>query len=348
MRPIPVRPAPPSGRESFERAAFAAFIARARTGQADDPAAVCRTLFPDDGIAPRILSRAAVPGASTSGWGAELVQTAFGDFVSSLPASAAAALIQRGTKVRLSTRSLRLPVRSDAPVTLPWVGEGMPIPVRAGAVVGATVEPRKAGVIVLLTHELAAMSDALAIFTSILREDAAKTIDAGYFSTAAGDATVHPGLLAGVTPLTAASGSGRDAMGADLASLAAAVSPLGAEDIVFVMAPARAAKVPILSPELRSTVLASAAVPADRVVAVDAASLVHAFDVAPEIDVSEETVIHRSDSPAQIGAAGTPNVVAAPVQSMFQTAMIALRVLADVAFAKRRADAVAYIDGVAW
>ena len=41
-------------------------------------------------------------------------------------------------------------------------------------------------------------------------------------------------------------------------------------------------------------------------------------------------------------------MVAAPTVSMFQTAMIKLRMLIDVAFVKRRSGCVAYADGRNW
>ena len=51
---------------------------------------------------------------------------------------------------------------------------------------------------------------------------------------------------------------------------------------------------------------------------------------------------------AQIGTAGTPNVVAAPVRSMFQTDSTAIRAHRFVNWSRRRATAVALLSGVAW
>jgi hypothetical protein len=49
-----------------------------------------------------------------------------------------------------------------------------------------------------------------------------------------------------------------------------------------------------------------------------------------------------------IGSVGTPTTVSAPTASMFQVSSIAMRLLVDLAFAKRRADGVQYIDAIAW
>jgi hypothetical protein len=53
-------------------------------------------------------------------------------------------------------------------------------------------------------------------------------------------------------------------------------------------------------------------------------------------------------SPAQISSVASPNTVAAPVQSMFQTAQIALRMLMDITWAMRRTGMVQWIDDADW
>jgi hypothetical protein len=51
----------------------------------------------------------------------------------------------------------------------------------------------------------------------------------------------------------------------------------------------------------------------------------------------------------QIGTPGSPAVVAAPVQSMYQTAQIAIRMTANVSWAMRRAGMVQFIaSGINW
>ena len=77
--------------------------------------------------------------------------------------------------------------------------------------------------------------------------------------------------------------------------------------------------------------------------------MVQGFEGVPEIVASEEPVMHMESVPLQIatGSQGS-GVLATPTQSMFQVNMIAFRMLLDIAFAKRRADCVAYIDNPAW
>jgi hypothetical protein len=82
---------------------------------------------------------------------------------------------------------------------------------------------------------------------------------------------------------------------------------------------------------------------------VDAADFFSATGDEPRFDVSDQATLHMEDtSPAQIGTTGTPNVVAAPVRSMWQTDSIALRMVMDLNWSMRRAGVVAYTTGVTW
>lgn len=55
-----------------------------------------------------------------------------------------------------------------------------------------------------------------------------------------------------------------------------------------------------------------------------------------------------STTPAAIGTAGSPPVVAASSQSLWQTACIGIRTLIGCDWLLRRAGAVATITGVTW
>jgi hypothetical protein len=238
----------------------------------------------------------------------------------------------------------KYPLRSNAPVKMPWVAEGAPIPMRANTIGTVTVSPKKFGVIVVQNRELARRSDAPEIFETLLRKEAALSLDAAYFSSDAASASDHAGLLNGVTPLTSSTGQ----IAGDMAALASAVGTGGSGQVVFIAGTGRAAAMPLLLPELEATVLPSAAVPETRLIAVDPKALIHLADGAPEIESSEESAINYNDTPAHIGTAGSPNVVAAPVASLYQTGAIATRLLADVAFGARRSGAVAYMDSLEW
>jgi hypothetical protein len=196
-----------------------------------------------DAVVHRIVTRANVaPGTTTdAGWADDLAASAAGDFFTGLaPASAAARLIAAGTMVTLEPRlSLTFPRRATPPAAgLPWVAEGGPILVTQFTIAGgATLGPtRKFAVLLTLSEELARRSAAEAVFTFMLREAAAFTLDSAVFNTAAGSASAHAGLLKGVTPLEP-SGD----MDTDLAALLAALAESGGTNAVIVAAPAEAA-----------------------------------------------------------------------------------------------------------
>ena len=63
-------------------------------------------------------------------------------------------------------------------------------------------------------------------------------------------------------------------------------------------------------------------------VAVNAANFASAEGDEPDFSRSIEVLLHQEDStPLMIGTAGTPTVVAAPSNSMFQTACIPIRLI---------------------
>jgi hypothetical protein len=334
-------------KDAFSRAAFAAVIAADRSRNHVE---IARELYPNNSaVEERLLERSAVTVATTatSGWASELALSSTGEFLATLgPLSAASQIIARGIRVDFASRNPAgelLPTRTGAPTALPWVAEGDPIPARAYNIGGATLGPsRKMALLVMMTREMTRRTSAEAIFRQLLKEDAAAGLDAGYFSADAGTDAVHAGLLNGLSPTTGGTG---EVVG-DMAALAREVAPGGSGEVVFIASKANAAQIPILNPFMRALVLGSDAVAEGRVIAVDPVGIVHGFDGAPDIDASIESVVHAETAPAQIATGA--GVVAAPTRSLYQTDCVALRVLLDMAFVKRRANAVAYMDGVSW
>jgi len=98
----------------------------------------------------------------------------------------------------------------------------------------------------------------------------------------------------------------------------------------------------------RFTIIESTTVTAGTVIMVDAADFV-SVSGAPEFDISEQATLHLDDTaPLNIGVAGAPATVAAPTQSMYQTAQIAIRMLLNVTWAMRRTGMVQFLTGVSW
>jgi Phage capsid family len=306
---------------------------------------IARSLWGDDEPTRLILRAAVVPASTTgAGWANTIAATAVADFVASLATfGAAAQVIAGGVRVDLDgVNTVSVPRRATAvDSALAWIAEGAPIPVKQDALDAVSLSPRKFAVAVGITRE---MSFAEPVVETLLREDAAASLDASMFSTTAGSATRPPGLLAGIAPLTAAAGGGEAAMLADLAAIAAAV---GTGNVVYVMPPTVAA---VASTLLRNpaTILTTQFMPADSVIGLDPRALVSGFGPEPQISTSIEATVHFEDtSPQPIGTAGTPNVVAAPTRNAFQQDLVLIRLIMLASWALR-APAVAWVQGVTW
>jgi hypothetical protein len=92
----------------------------------------------------------------------------------------------------------------------------------------------------------------------------------------------------------------------------------------------------VLPPSFLYPIVASSALAAGQVVAVDAAGVAAAFSADPQIKVSESAAVHEEDTtPLPLSATGSPNVVAAPMRASFQTDVSLMRIVAPVAWAAR-------------
>ena len=334
--------------DNLIRAATALVFAQAKGGAADN---VLRSLYGDDDVSP-VLLRAVTTGATIgdAGWAGSLAAQGVPDFVGSLgPVSAASVLIQRGLQLRFENEnsSVSVPGIVSSANGAGYVAEGAPIPVRRLPVGALVLSPRKLASITLISHETVRRTNIEVIVRQALTKSAGLALDAAMLGTAPGDATRPAGLRNGVTALTATAGGGDAAMMRDLGNLAAAVAPVAGSQIAFVAAPSEAVKVSLrANPTFPYPVLASGALAAGTVMALAVNALASAVDPVPKLDASRSATVHMEDAtPAHIGTAGG---VAAPTQSAFQTAQIALRLQLTASFGLRAAGAVAWIGGATW
>lgn len=317
----------------------------------------------------QIVTRAAVAGAKTtvSGWAAELIETETAAFMEALrPVSVYPQLAALGTSLSFGPGrgAIKLPARATTPsISGSFVLEGDPIPVRRLGLTSATLSPHKMGVISVFSREMARLSNPAieGLLRQEIQADTALTIDMLLLDATAGSATRPAGLTNGVAAITASAAGGYQAILEDINALAAPFENANAgRRLVLLMNPREArmlatapgpdGKMGWAMPLLEEfTVIKSTTIPAGNVYLIDAADFATATGGAPEFDVSEQAVLHMEDTaPAHIGTAGTPPVVAAPVQSMFQTAQLALRMLLDITWAMRRAGMVRWIDDADW
>lgn len=335
-----------------------------------DPIAVLEERYRDH-EATNTYVRAAVDPAKTtvSGWASELIITDTIDFLETLTdLSFYPRLAALGFNLQFGPGrgAIKVPARSSSPsISGSFVAEGSPIPVRRVGLTSATLNPHKMGVISYFTREMAKYSTPQieGLLRQYIREDTADTIDTLLVDATVGSTTRPAGLLYGISALAASTAGGWRAMLEDIDTLAAPFDTAKAgRNLVLLMNKREARKLALVPgpddqigsmrkvlTEAGITPIGSVNVTAGRLILIDAADFATAADDQPEFDVSEQAVIHAEDtSPAQIGTAGSPNTVAAPVVSMFQTASIALRMLMDITWSMRRTGMVQWIDGADW
>jgi hypothetical protein len=330
-------------------------LVAAGRGQGITGAQIAREFWPKDQATAELVIRAATAPAMTNvaGWAQELAAQAVGSFLGSLLDSAAAQVLARAplfNEPGYATVHLPRATTNPAPG---WIGEGQPIPVAEGVLNASTLgPPKKLGIIESFTLWLAQASTPSAelVVETMLRDAAAKQLDASLFSASAATATAPAGLLNGISASTASTGTvGVDAAIADAQVLVDAVvaGGGGASGICFVASPGRALALRTYIPT--ATVFASASVPSAELICLDTRALASMFGATPEITAAQETVLHyESATPADIGTVGTPNVVAVPSKSLFQTAALALRLILRAAWLMRT-PAIAHIDtGMVW
>lgn len=313
---------------------------------------------------------AAVATTTTTGWAVELAQVAIADFLDGLrPLSLYPGLRARGGQFTFGRNgSISIPSRSATPtIAGSFVGEGAPIPVRQGAITAITLTPKKMAVISTFTREIANHSTPSieAIIRQAIQEDTAVSLDSVLLDATAASAVRPAGLRNGVTVTTATSGGGLAALKGDaknLLGVLVAANSLRAP--VWIMNPVQVLSISLIENAggdlifrdevnrgffLGYPILQSTTVTAAMVILVDAADFFTATGDDPEFTVNDTATLHMEDTtPVAIGTAGTPNVVAAPVRSLFQTDSIAIRMIMPVNWAMRRTGLVAWTQTVTW
>jgi HK97 family phage prohead protease/HK97 family phage major capsid protein len=350
--------------ELYARAAAVHLTSYVRRQSIED---VLRERYHDD-EATAVFTKAAIAGATTTtaGWAAELIETENTAFLSNLdPNAIFPRLVGLGTGLAFGpgAGNIKIPSRATTPsISGSFVAESQPIPVRRLGLTSITLVPHKVGVISVFSREIAMYSNPQieGIIREGINDDTAITLDTLLLDAVAGSATRPAGLTAGVAALTATAGGGHAAIVGDIKKLTAPFYSVNAgRRLVFIVNPAEALSL-MMTPgpdgtfgwanqfTNRFTVLESTTVPAGHVYMVDAADFV-AVNGAPEFEVSETATIHMEDtSPLNIGVVGSPATIAAPTQSMFQTAQIAIRMVMSTTWAMRRAGMISHISGVTW
>jgi hypothetical protein len=314
------------------------------------PAAIAADRWPHD----IQLKTATGPALSSqSGWASELIATVIVDIADRLLAPSVFS--------QLRDRGLALDFIDGAVTRVPgvqpvasgsFVAEGAAINVGALLITAASLPAKKAASIIAVTKELLRGSAASveASLQAIMSEDLSLAIDAILLDATAADAIRPAGLRAGVSGLTpSATGTPTEKMMADVKALLNGIAPSIRPTLIAGTTPS--ASLSILGPQLGVPVIPAPQLTGGTVIMLDAAAFASIVGTI-EINTTEEAVIHMSDAALPlVGGTVQPPVigsVAAPQQSLFQTASVGMRSILNINWTLRRSGAVAWMTGVGW
>lgn len=300
----------------------------------------------------------------TAGWASELVQTGYFGFLQ--------ALIGKSVYPELASRGLSLMFDQFGSISLPrrtagtagggFVAEGSPIRVGKITTAAATLTPKKMGVIVPFSEELAQRSTPSieGIVRQAIIEDTVATLDPILLDATASSTSRPAGLLNGVSAAaTGYAGGDYTAVREDFrALLAPFYTANGADGILVLMNPAQGLNMSLMAGPVgdpnwlqrirdRVSIFESTNVTANRLIAVRASDFAGAGG-NPRFDVSQQATIHMEDTTPLEIVSGTGPTTADPVRSLWQTASIGVRMLLDVSWTMRRTGMVQWIDTTTW
>lgn len=300
-----------------------------------------------------------------SGWASELIQTAYADFLTALTGfSIYPALRDRGVGLSFDgAGTVSIPSRTAGGSGGGFVAEGSPIRVGRITTAATTMTPRKMGVIIPFSKELAKRSTPAieALVRQAILEDTSSVLDPLLLDAVASSTARPAGLLNGVN--AAANGfAGGDyaAVKEDFkALLAPFIAANAADNITVVMNSAQGLSLalmegPIGNPDWfkairdRVTLIESTHATANRLIALRNSDFATATGDAPEFDVSEQATIHMEDTTPLEIVSGTGPTAADPVRSLWQTNSVGIRMLMDISWKMRRTGMVQWIDTTTW
>lgn len=355
--PIAVARNLPKG-TAFTRYAMALAVAKGNLMQAERLSQVWK-----DTPEVNIVLRAAVDAGTTSDttWAGPLVQ--YQDLVSEfVDLLRNATILGRMGSVRRVPFNVRIP-RKTSGSTGSFVGEGAPVPVREVAFDNITLPWSKASAIVVITAELARLSNpsAEALVRQDLIDGIAEFLDKRLIDPAfAGVANVSPPSLTNGVTARAASGATLAAIDDDVGYIMQqyASSNQSLATGVWVMSPSLAITLSLLRtnqdtpafpgmgmnggtfyglPAITSGAVAPSGSPGDQhLILVNQAEVLLADDGQMMIDASMEASLQMNDAPSS----GAQSLV-----SLWQNGLVGVKVDRWIYWTKRRAAAVQYIDG---
>lgn len=351
------------GRDLFVRAAVANGIAL-MTGK--DIKRVLDDRYPGH-EATAVMCRADQTLGTTTGshWADDLVRTAYADFLDALAGvSIYPALRDRGIALNFDgAGTVSIPGRTAGTAGGGFVAEGSPIRVGKVTTTSVTMTPKKMGVIIPFSKELAKRSTPAieAVVRQAILDDTSAILDPLILDATASSTSRPAGLLNGVSAAATGYGGGdyRAVQEDFKALLAPFIAANASDNITVVMNSAQGFALsmmegPVANPDWfdkikqRLFIIESTHATANRLIALRNSDFATAMGDAPEFDVSEQATIHMEDTTPLEIVSGTGPTTADPVRSLWQTNSVAIRMLMDVSWKMRRTGMVQWIDTTTW
>jgi hypothetical protein len=294
-----------------------------------------------------LLTRAGMAAATTTtvSWALELADTTVGSFLLSIAGqSAYAALVARTPPLTLD-RSARVRVVVGGEMEAAFVAENTPIGLTRSTLSALSLTPKKIVALVSFSGELTeSVRNLETTLRRLLSEAVATALDLAFFSADAASPAAPAGVLAGLTAVAPAPPG--SSMADDFQALVQALDH--PSDPVFIVSPARLVKISAsISPSFAYPIIASSAVPDDRVVAIDAGALAAMHGAEPEFSSSMQTTLHHADQDQVEPLIATGPALAVPTRNLWQEDLIALKAKLGVTWGIRPGGA-ALVDGITW
>src|SRR5690349_11290620 len=114
---------------------------------------------------------------------------------------------------------------------------------------------------------------------------------------------------------------------ADIKTVVSAVAPISHNNpIILVTDPVSAVTLRQWRDRVPYQVFGSSALSAGVLIGVATNCIASSVDEVPKYETSREATLHMNTVPTAISTVGTPNVIAAPVRSLFQTDSIGVKI----------------------
>jgi hypothetical protein len=257
--------------------------------------------------------------------------------------------------------NIKIP-RQTAGSSVQWVGEGRVTPLAALAFASDDFLHFKLAVLVAVTKELAreGRPDTVALVTQDLIKATAQAVDEALLNPSfAGSPGISPASITHAAPSLVASGTDAVAFKADAAKLIGEMVAAGTSLTAgrWIMSPPQRAALSLLDPALIrddgtlagfpvltttcSAIATGTAPPVGNIVLVDASEL-NIGDLGAQIDTSEEALLEMSAPPTD------PPTAATVLVSMWQTGLVALRVLRFANWQRTRPGTCGVITGCSY